>query len=384
MSAPRSLDAFLRSRKAGARTAKYWCTGNESGDLDSLACAIAFSFLSTAVSPKAPEWVPVLQTARRDLRLRPENELALARLGIAPESLCCVDELPRLGADANVALVDHNQATGPFAAATVRAVLDHHADTGAYAESDPRVVYSPDDAGSCSSVLTRFFRAQLPDGMPQPVADLLLSAIEIDTLDFSEKAGRAKQIDHDARDYLLPHSSFAKGDSLSAYFAELFHAKNQVSHLTTPELLRRDYKEFTQAGADGKAHPWRIGVASLTLSLAEWVQRGAESVRSDLDAFAAERSLDAVVALAGFEDEAGRPRRQLLFYAPQRASGAHKIAEGLEQHRGDRVDLERLELPVVGERHGSVCVAWEQRDAGATRKQFAPALQTVCANVLRS
>ena len=90
------------------------------------------------------------------------------------------------------------------------------------------------------------------------------------------------------------------------------------------------------------------------------------------------------MALAGFEDEAGRPRRQLLFYAPQRASGAHKIAEGLEQHRGDRVDLERLELPVVGERHGSVCVAWEQRDAGATRKQFAPALQTVCANVLRS
>lgn len=362
------LREFLRQRRTAPTS--LWAIGNEAGDLDSLACAIAYAYLQSSVTGEA--WSPVLQTPRRDVSLRPENGAALAASGLSTNDIACIDEV-RPTNDTRVALVDHNVVTRAVSAAHVTAVIDHHADSGAYPDASPRVVRRPEEAGSCASVLTCYFWPRLRDAVPQALADLLLGAIAIDTIGWDRAAGKAQAIDHEARDLLLPQSSLSS-ETLMQRCAALTAARDDVSGLPTPEQLRRDYKEFVCPSASGE--PWRIGAASVTIPLAQWVAREKDTFAAALDAFARERSLDALVALAGYKDS--ELRRELLFYVPQSASGGAQALPGaLARHRGDGVALEPLDL-------GVGIPAWRQLDARVTRKQFAPALQAVCASCAKT
>ena len=357
------LREFLRQRRTNPTS--LWAIGNEAGDLDSLACAIAYAFLQSTVTDEA--WSPVLQTQRRDVSLRPENSAALAASGLSTNDIACIDEM-RPAHDTRVALVDHNVATGAVPP-HVTAVIDHHVDSGAYPDASPRIVRRPEEAGSCASVLTCYYWPRLKDTMPQALADLLLGAIAVDTIGWDKAAGKAQAIDYEARDLLLPQSSLSS-ETLMQRCAALIAARDDVSGLPTPEQLRRDYKEFVCPSAAGE--PWRIGAASVTIPLAQWVAREKDTFAATLDAFARERGLDGLVALSGYKDS--ELRRELLFYVPQSASGGAQALPGaLVRHRGDGVALEPLDL-------GVGIPAWRQLDARVTRKQFAPALQAVCAS----
>lgn len=378
-----SIGAFVRERRAAAGKSSFWCIGNESGDLDSLASAIAYAYLMSLVDPYGPQIVPVLQTRRADLRLRMENLLALKRAGIDANDIVCLDDVSHAPmSEGGVALVDHNEPTGPFVSAEVIAIIDHHVDAHKYMHCAPRIVCNPDEAASCSSVLTDYFRAQLPAAIPKDAADLLLSAMEIDTLHFSADAKRAQRADYTARDCLIPESSFAGNTSaLDAYCDELLSAKNDVSHLSTQELLRRDYKAF-------ESSTWRVGVASIPISLEDFESRGGAAFIDDFGVYAAEKKLDVLVTLSGFRDEQGHARRQLLLFAPPSAvrHGAERISAALAAFTDHRVDLQELPLPCSAQgvdTQGRLTVAWTQRDESATRKQFAPALQAICASVTK-
>ncbi|WFC95735.1 exopolyphosphatase [Malassezia brasiliensis] len=370
------LAAFLRTRKGlAAHGATHWVLGNEAGDLDSLACAIGFAFLSQYAEPSGPQWVPVVQTPRADLVLRPENLAMLHKCSVDPEALVCVDEMPALGADAVLALVDHNRVSDAFRAAHVAAVVDHHADEGMHTDAGARVVVPPERAGSCASVLTTYFAPRLPPAPPLPpaMADLLLSAVLIDTYNFSPEAGKAQAVDEAARAFLARQSSYPDADAQAALFDALVRAKSDVSGLSVAQKLRRDYKLLeceTQGGG-----VWRIGTSSTVEPLAALVRDGSDALTDALRTFCTERKLDVEVVLAGFHDDAGQAHRELLVYAPDARS---PFGEALAAHRAHGVDLAPLAVPGLAA-SGAWCAAYTQRDARVTRKQFAPAVRAVCA-----
>ncbi|WFD32467.1 exopolyphosphatase [Malassezia sp. CBS 17886] len=371
------LNAFLRTCKGHAQHgAQHWCVGNEAGDLDSVACALAYAYLETFVRPSGPRWMPALAMHRADLALRLENEVALRRCGIDVNDMCCLEDIPPLGPDAEVVLVDHNHARGAFARAKVVGILDHHADEGQHTDAATRIVCSPEHAGSCASVLTMYFAPQLPAAppIPRPLADLLLSAISIDTVNFSPSAGKAQAVDFLARDWLLPHSSFAK--EVTAYFTQLRAAKKDVGRLTTPEHLRRDYKQFSSEAAGGGT--WEIGASSILESLADFSARDGsrDAFVKQLHEFATARQLDVLVVVAGYREN-DKSRRALLWYVPQITAANKQLADAFASCNAGGVDLEPMQLDVAA----SECLAWLQRDPHVTRKQFVPALREVCASV---
>lgn len=375
------LAAFLRTRKGlAALGATHWVLGNEAGDLDSLACAIGFAFLSQYAEPSGPQWVPVVQTPRADLVLRPENLAMLHKCRVDPEALVCVDEVPALGADAVLALVDHNRVSDAFRAAQVAAIIDHHVDEGAHTSADARVVVPPERAGSCASVLTTYFAPRLPPAPPLPpaMADLLLSAVLIDTYNFSRDAGKAQAADEAARTFLARQSSYPTAEAQAALFDELVRAKSDVSALSVPQKLRRDYKLLECDARGGGA--WRVGTSSTVEPLAALVRDGSDALFDALRTFATERALDVVVVLAGFQDDAGRTHRELLVYAPDARS---PFGDALAVHHEHGVDLAPLAVRGVDAARDAFCAAYTQRDARVTRKQFAPAVRAVCVSLAK-
>lgn len=125
MSAPASsslphtdLNHFLRQQRGAFRAAPQdgstgvrLVMGNEAGDLDSLACAIAFSYLAHQRSPQEPTWFPLVQTNRQDFKLRPENQLALKACLIDEDNIISLDDWTQRQTEtkdkAEIALVDH-------------------------------------------------------------------------------------------------------------------------------------------------------------------------------------------------------------------------------------------------------------------------------------
>ncbi|CBQ69699.1 related to PPX1-exopolyphosphatase [Sporisorium reilianum SRZ2] len=349
-------DAFAHLKQASTSQGRLTLImGNEAGDLDSASCAIGLSYLlSRFGSPSSynlpqSSYVPLIQSMHTDDVLRPENTAAFRAAGIAPDHIFYLDDVQNtLGLDlhsdafapsANVALglVDHPSLTGPWGGARaanrqVDIVIDHHEDVGDHANAALRIVKSPskDPVGSCSSLVAelfadRFANASTSDVGLREVADLLISAIIIDTDNLrGAPRGKATQTDYDAIKTLFPVSSFgtsttaeqlretafsfsplkndaqqgasvapiepispsAETDSatqsakiiLAPYWQILSRSKQAVSHLSGRDLLRRDYKEldFTHPeGSDAATADvaLKLGFASVPISLVEWLHK---------------------------------------------------------------------------------------------------------------
>lgn len=358
------MDVFLASRRTISAPTHY-VVGNEAGDLDSLACAVAYAYVYRDEAP----WVPVVQTRRSDLRLRPENQLILRHLGIDEAHITCLDDVQNLDRTHHVVLVDHNRATGPFVKATIVGVIDHHVDEQLYKDAALRQVYAPSDAGSCASVLTRIVRDHF---LPPALCDLLYSAILLDTIQFDANVGKAQAIDYEARDRLAPHSSWATTREASRHFHAMQVAKNDTSHLTTLEKLRRDYKQFSCDGAEQTT--WDVGAASTTEPLDVFC--ATSRFWDDMATFAHEQGVHLLMILTSYEHQ-GTLHRALLLYAPTSIASAPSLAHDLETMTTHHVALVSLALPSAP--RDGYAVAWTQQDVRATRKQFVPAMHEVCA-----
>ena len=128
LQAPHGMDAYLRWAKAQAEA--HWADptkqhmtllmGNEAGDLDSAASAIALSYVMNhepryfmeryGLPPSV--YVPVIQTPRTQLTYRRENLHVYQMIHTTPEALLCVDDLgdissSRFGTTANAVSYTH-------------------------------------------------------------------------------------------------------------------------------------------------------------------------------------------------------------------------------------------------------------------------------------
>ena len=351
-----------------------------------------------------------------------------------------IDDLPAPAArlatlGTRFSLVDHNVLLDQFRShpespddsrddARVVSILDHHVDERKHLGAEPRVI---ELIGSCSSLVTRHYIVGSGEPVPTPLADLLLSAIAIDTrMKPVADGGKAADVDLKAVETLLPFSSFfatstattavaasssesspmgaAALDALKAYNSRLSDAKEDVAHLSGHDLLRRDYKEYHGSLI-------RYGLSTVPLSLSTWLEKfltpPSSSSSSSLDAKQAavnellhevrhwmdERDLSLAGVLTSYSHikksgTVGGRRREILIVArgsnDKQAAAFDSVFAGLEK---DQV-LELGEWKAIkdysidrgrGDSQGGEgwerWQVWQQGNARATRKQVAPALK---------
>ncbi|KAJ6511396.1 exopolyphosphatase [Mycena vitilis] len=388
--------------------------GNEAGDLDSVASAVAYAWEQSQIQNKPA--IPLIQTARDDFLLRAENLYALQLAGInnPQEQLLSMSDVPdvRPFPSTTFALVDHNRLGNSFSAenpsANVAAVIDHHEDEGFYADSaNPRRV-AP--AGSCSSHVANLYPKDAE--IPKELATLLLSAILIDTGGLVA-GGKGLDVDHQAASYLLPRSTLTTSISASTLSSisqepptnvsgipevkrlsdDLAYRKMDVSHLGAWDLLRRDYKEYTYTLNWHPSTPSvKAGLSTVPVKLRSWGSDG--KLEEEAQRWMEHRGLSLLGVLTSFRDTKkfgksgnGKHRREMAWFIRDGSDSrtlqlddvASRLWMGLEGN--DEIKVTKHKKMNLGKsKHLPSTVramAYKQGNANATRKTTAPLLKNI-------
>ncbi|WVQ96068.1 hypothetical protein IAU59_003168 [Kwoniella sp. CBS 9459] len=437
------LAGFLRSQKEAFLgdlrdgRGKGWTVvmGNEAGDLDSLASSVAFAQLSSSLL--ALRSIPLVLTPQKHMSLRPENLLALRLSHIPPSVFLHPENLPIPTTDlasrgVKFALVDHNRLLPPFGAGEVEAIIDHHDDEQTHLDASIREIQVP--TGSCASLVAKHFAPEWkksvsgPAGkaggpIPAELATLLLSSILIDTTGLKPDR-KATPTDYESASFLYPLSTLSEdsasldaSDQFTNFSAEgsdvpsvlkdltvqLQETKGDVSGLSTSELLLRDYKEYALPTSSPDYPTLKVGLSTVPLGLRKWLAKEPsswDSLLDEVDQYMVEKTLDIEGILTTFSSEKkGKHRRELALVV--RSGGvirsseeAQKIlttlTEGLEAS-GETLGLAiwDKELPAGLEAQGALGLGkegrwvnvWRQGNAKATRKQVAPLLRDLVAQL---
>ncbi|CAE6492869.1 hypothetical protein RSOLAG22IIIB_13852 [Rhizoctonia solani] len=392
--------------------------GNESGDLDSCASALAYSYLSTipgddltiTAIPDNKRTIALIQTPRADLSLRAENLLAfsLAHLAKDCSDLLTIDDITAWtkleDLRSSYALVDHNKLLSKFlakegslvSAERVTAILDHHRDDEVHPDAKPRIIRS---AGSCASIVTDYFKTRFPlsPELEDPITDvsaLLLTAIVIDTNGLKTN-GKTTELDAGAFDCLYPRTPFGRQTitggapneekkTLPELTELLITSKRDVSHLSGYDLLRRDYKEFEWNNSKGELI--RVGLSTVPMGLKRWIERDKKKkFWADQQMWIKERNLAVSGVLTTFRTRTkNKHKREILLVFPQ-TEGASDAPSDLELklHAGitsnselgaNKMKKEKKKILGIQDKRAE---AWEQTEKRATRKQIAPAIKVI-------
>ncbi|RDX52584.1 DHH phosphoesterase [Lentinus brumalis] len=437
------LSTFLKDKKAAFLDAvktgkgKDWTVvmGNEAGDLDSIASAIAYAWYASKLQGLTA--VPLTQTHHAELHLRAENlhALELAHLN-ADADILCIDDVPHTTESgfpsSSFALVDHNRLSPRFSNsnpdARVVAVVDHHEDEGLYRDTaNPRLIVVP--TGSCASLVTQLFQDH-PEGsndLPPELATLLLCSILIDTSGL-KPGGKAEAADHRAARFLLPRiaahnqqsdstaqtSSIIPSDTTSGaegararvgleigavneaalhetpgiqeLNTTLQEKKASVAHLGTLDLLKRDYKEYTMTPAQSPSRQILVGLSSVPVGFASWLPRHAD-FWSETQRFMNDRGLTVLGILTSFRDTEklgksgiGKHRREQMYVVRGDEDLATQLFDALEE--AEELRLKREKFPEFGVRNGFKGTefharVWNQKNVDATRKVTAPLVKSI-------
>ena len=300
--------ADCRARLGGQQRVRA-VLGNEAGDLDSIACALALGRLRGCL--------PLLDMTPADLLLRPEAAELFAAAGVEASLLLFAPEVDLEGLQRagrlSLVLVDHNELALHRAvlAPAVEEIVDHHPDRGHYPWVRARLI---EPVGSAATLVTRLVRAASP-ALPDPAtATLLLGPVLLDTADLS--APRTRPADREAAGLLRE----AAGPAAEGLFERLQAARLRPLPLDAAGHLRRDLKR----GEAGGVH---FGLATVYRSLEGWLAEE-PALPGRLRSFAREMGLDLLLVLlvfpraAALARAAGTPasppadlRRTLLLHA---------------------------------------------------------------------
>jgi exopolyphosphatase len=352
------LLAFLVETRAAVKEGRVrrLVLGNEAADLDSMAAAVGCAYALSAARPDEPVSVPVINIPRADYKLRTEAAYLFSAAGIPVESLTFADELDleRLAGveGTEIVLVDHNvlAAGQQGLARAVVGVIDHHKDEGGFADARPRII---EPVGSACTLVGEALLGDAGAVVEPGLAKLLAGTILLDTVNLDPAAQRATPKDGAIVAQLLAIC----GADRDALFERLQFEKFNVASLDTVDLLRKDYKEY-QLGAV------RCGIASVLLPIARWQAKDPELTAS-LAEFAAQRGLDALLAMNAFTDP--EFRRELVVWTADEA--LHARLTGF---------LESSDLGLEQQSGGGPRVAfYSQHNAAYSRKKLQPLLSTL-------
>ncbi|PIA17285.1 DHH phosphoesterase [Coemansia reversa NRRL 1564] len=329
--------------------------GNESADLDSMVSSISLAYALSSEQEKSniTAAIPVINTNRSDMALRPECGLllrtTLAAEGGRLEDLTFIDDFDlsavvrryaesQAHGQLDVWLADHNAPASrqtplePF----VRGIVDHHTDEGRCPDAWWRQI---EPVGSCTTLVAAKLRAlaiaaSSSDLISAPLAKMLLAPILLDTSNMNPAASRATDKDIEYASWLVPQVQWAwpststttvnwqnensDSDQLSLslnvhstdeLYRTLDKLKGDVSHLSSYDLLRKDYKQWDVKDAGG--NNWTVGISSISYRLRKWLKRdGRDNIEDAVAKWVEYQNLDlALVMTHGkAKEEKGGPK----------------------------------------------------------------------------
>eukprot|EP01063_Lacrimia_lanifica_P016017 TRINITY_DN22644_c0_g1_i1.p2 TRINITY_DN22644_c0_g1~~TRINITY_DN22644_c0_g1_i1.p2 ORF type:complete len:413 (+),score=164.65 TRINITY_DN22644_c0_g1_i1:38-1276(+) len=353
--------------------------GNESCDMDSIISSIVYAAYLTYV--KNERYVPVLNIPREDLALRVEAVWALTDAGIDVDKLLFFPELD-LDAVDKVVLVDHNElpAGNPAACALadkVVEIIDHHEDKHVRGAAVERAVVKV--CGSCASLVAMTVMggdAGHDQAVPDPgavpregavcapapeLARLLLITVLLDTVMHSEKAKKSTMLDVFIT-AMMASLGFAQFDEhpkemqtllLEETFKKAERARFDVSRLTLPQTLRKDYKQWKWGATT-------VGIAAVTEPFTAFDAKG--DVQKECDEFRAARGLDLLLIMGLYRDAEDNIVKSVAM-SPDHPALLAAFTEGALKDA-----LELVPTP------GHALTSFEQRNVAISRKTLTPML----------
>ncbi|KAG9243089.1 hypothetical protein BJ878DRAFT_543627 [Calycina marina] len=399
MPSPRvSLTSFLSTAKSllnnsiSKASPLIFVIGNESADLDSLCSAVVLAYLRTYTSTTKPStfYVPLSNLSHNDLSLRPELTAALAHANLTPSDLVTLSDLPPISKRASHLrveharwlLVDHNvlqDGMKDIYGSRVVGCIDHHDDEHKVPDAcgeEPRVIRK---SGSCSSLVVEYCReawqtlsseAQASQAAvwDSQIAYLALAPILIDTSNLTNNF--VTSTDQDAAKHMesliqKENESFNK----EQYFKELCAVKEHIGPLSLPDILRKDYKQWTETGGI------KLGASSVVKNMEFLLEKAGnkEAFYESLKVFSNERDLS-VVSIMTTSHVDGQFQRELFLWALN--DKGVRAVKSFERDSAKELGLETWKKGNLdSDQPGLLRRCWHQRSVDKSRKQVGPLLR---------
>ncbi|MEY8292190.1 manganese-dependent inorganic pyrophosphatase [Carnobacteriaceae bacterium 52-44] len=200
--------------------------GHQNPDTDTIASAIALSYLLNEVSIEAEA-----------VALGEPNEETKFVLDYFRVDAPRIIETASNEVD-EVVLVDHNesqQSVSDISKVTIKAVVDHHRIAN-FETNDP-LFYRAEPVGSTATILLKIFKEH-EVAIPSEIAGLMLSAIVSDTLLLKSPTSTSEDV--------LAAEELAEiaGVSLDEYGLDMLKAGTDISSKTPEDILNDDAKSF--------------------------------------------------------------------------------------------------------------------------------------------
>lgn len=375
--------------------------GNESADLDSITCALVYSYVlsSKSESKRAGKfWIPVTNIPASDLALRPELTALLKHADLKPSELITLDDLPDgfLPVDkTDWTLVDHNALQGKLVEvyrSAVKGVIDHHDDEKTVAASaEPRLIAK---SASCASHVTNYIRdtwqdlgsmvsstigaaqedGRLVDDFPYAstwdaqVAKLALGALLIDSINMKAEH---KVTEHDKKAVRFLEAKinishkYGKDYDRDKFFHEINEAKSNIDDLSLRDILRKDYKQWQEGDLT-------LGISSVVQPI-QYMENKQDLDRS-IEAWSKERSLNLFAIMTAYNGDSGFHRQlHLSAFDDKGKQAAEKFVKNAEH----KLDLRVVEgfQPSAEDGPLSFRRFWNQQNLEASRKQVGPLMR---------
>lgn len=190
-------------------------------------------------------------------------------------------------------------------------------DWGLYQNASPRII-TPTGSATTLIVAEYLKSPETTALITKDLAKFLIAPILVDTINLDPKFNRVTKLDQEMFDFLYP-IAFTTVDERNDFYNELQSAKKQISHLSTLDLLRKDYKEW-------EISEKKVGISSVMMGLTEWSGK-ADFNRSDFNSFALQNALDFFLVMTAFEDTDGFKRECLII-------GNEKLSQELMEKHG--------------------------------------------------
>lgn len=403
-----SVRAFLAAAKRSLHLAikekghASFVIGNESADLDSITCALIYGYIASSkpgVASSGKYVIPITNIPSSDLALRPELTALLKHADIKPSDLITLDDLGKdfLPADkTHWTLVDHNvlqSKLGELYRSRVNGVIDHHDDEKVVPSNvAPRIIQK---AGSCSSLVVNYLRdtwQQLSDsastvGAAHPqdnerliddfaytstwdaqAAKLALGAVLIDTINMKAEH---KVTEHDKKAVRFLEAKInisrklGKDYDRDTFFNEIDAAKSDIDGLSLEDILRKDYKQWTEGDMT-------LGISSVVKDI-HWLSEREEDFQSTVREYAKGKKLQLFAIMTTYNDDEGFHRELLVIALDNKAKEA---AERFIENGKGELQLVDVEKPSVSkDANVTLHHHWNQGNLEASRKQVAPLMR---------
>ncbi len=351
-------------------------------DLDSLVSSLAFAYAWHQQSIDRQEdhlIVPIAQIPRQDLPLRTECTFAFNECfgtDLLQKHMVFSDDLrlDRFGSILKVILTDHNLlgAATEWMADSVIGILDHHKDEHRYVEQCMIREIVP--VGSATTLVAEYFikhnLVMDPFLIRLMLAPILLDTLNLGEVDDSRVTERDKAVARTLMDMLSSHPETALDQR--SYYLAIERAKFSISHLSSFDLLRKDYKMW-------KVNGFAMGISSVGMSLDSWMEREGFSVfESQVIKYQQDLGLNLLLVMTAFEEKTtGNFKRELaiLFQSnePRVAESKSEILEKLSA--SPELVLQRMGI------ESDTLMYFAQLNTKATRKMVQPVMERILLSI---